>query len=332
MPTEPVYEMNWDCPRCDTRGLLGKTHRYCPACGAPQDPTKRYFPPDDQKVAVADHVYVGVDRSCPQCETPNAAKAQYCTSCGGPMEGVGREVARVDEAPPPAPAPPPRAGGAGKKGCLGCGALLALLLVVGLGLFLADRLFAEPARATVSAQTWTRSVEIEQYGTQRDEGWCDALPSGARETRRVEKERSSRKEKDGQDCKVRKVDQGDGTFREVEECQDRFREVPVTDAWCSYEVERWATVRTEQAQGSGASPAPSWPASTARTCPRAAPGCEREGSRREDYVAVLRTADGESHDCSLPAEQWARMTVGSHWTGASGLIGGLRCDSLQAAP
>ena len=47
---EKTYEMLWDCEYCSAQKLLGVTHRFCPECGAAQNPQKRYFPPDDQKV------------------------------------------------------------------------------------------------------------------------------------------------------------------------------------------------------------------------------------------------------------------------------------------
>src|SRR3954468_1308596 len=103
-----VYEMLWECAYCGTRGLLGKTHRFCPRCGAPQDPGRRYFPSDEEKVAVHDHVYVGADRMCRACGSAMSAKAVHCTQCGAPMEG-GKEALRVDEPAPvadPAPAEP----------------------------------------------------------------------------------------------------------------------------------------------------------------------------------------------------------------------------------
>jgi hypothetical protein len=330
-----TYEMNWDCPRCDTRGLLGLTHRYCPGCGAPQDPSRRYFPPDDQKVAVADHKFVGADRSCPRCETPNARVADYCTSCGGPMDSTTKEVSRVVEPPPagaPAGAKEGGGGGASKKGCIGCGAALAFLVLAGLVLLLANTLMTSDTSATVTGHSWQRTIEVEVYGTVSDSGWCDGLPSGARERSRTTKERSTRKEKDGQDCKVKKVDQQDGTFKEVQECTDRFREVPVMDNWCSYEVERWNTARTEKGAGSALVPSPTWPVVSARTCPIAAPGCEREGKRDENYVVRLQTPDGKQHDCDLPEATWTSMALKSSWSVEQGMLGSdLRCGSLKAA-
>ena len=43
-----TYQMLWDCSYCDSKKLLGITHRHCPGCGAPQDPSKRYYPKDDE--------------------------------------------------------------------------------------------------------------------------------------------------------------------------------------------------------------------------------------------------------------------------------------------
>src|SRR5690606_40463181 len=47
--SEKTYEMFWDCEYCGAAKLLGLTQRYCPNCGAPQNPEKRYFPPEHEK-------------------------------------------------------------------------------------------------------------------------------------------------------------------------------------------------------------------------------------------------------------------------------------------
>lgn len=92
-----TYEMLWDCRFCGTSGLLGLTHRFCPSCGAPQDPETRYFPDDDHKVAVEDHVYAGADRRCPACTTPNSAKSEFCGSRGGPLTDAAAVKAQQDQ-------------------------------------------------------------------------------------------------------------------------------------------------------------------------------------------------------------------------------------------
>ena len=87
MSEEKTYEMMWDCEYCNTPKLLGKTHRFCPNCGAPQNPEKRYFPPENEKVAVEDHQFVGADLHCPACSFANSRTANNCGNCGSPLAG-----------------------------------------------------------------------------------------------------------------------------------------------------------------------------------------------------------------------------------------------------
>ena len=96
------YEMLWDCPHCDTKKNLGVTHRHCPNCGAPQDASKRYFPSDADKVAVANHQFTGADRVCSSCGTAQSAKAKNCGKCGAPLDGM-KAVPFVQEKQAPKP-------------------------------------------------------------------------------------------------------------------------------------------------------------------------------------------------------------------------------------
>jgi ribosomal protein L40E len=80
--TRPPAQMFWDCRSCHTRKLLGKTHRHCPICGAPQQATDRYFPADHEKVAAQDHLYYGADLVCSRCQAPNCVAARHCFHCG----------------------------------------------------------------------------------------------------------------------------------------------------------------------------------------------------------------------------------------------------------
>ncbi len=85
MSDSNVYEMLWDCQFCGAKGNLGLSHRFCPNCGAPQNPDSRYYPSDEEKVAVHDHVFVGVDVTCPACNELNSAAAEFCGQCGSPL-------------------------------------------------------------------------------------------------------------------------------------------------------------------------------------------------------------------------------------------------------
>lgn len=81
------YQMFWDCGHCGTKELLGVSHRHCPNCGAAQDETKRYFPPEGKEVELEHHMYFGVDWDCPYCSTPNSKNSHNCVNCGGPQDG-----------------------------------------------------------------------------------------------------------------------------------------------------------------------------------------------------------------------------------------------------
>ncbi len=89
-----TYQMLWDCPYCGSEKLLGLDHRHCPTCGAPQDPARRYFPSEADKIAVVDHRFSGADRVCPSCQTPNAATCEFCGNCGTPLSEAAEDRCR----------------------------------------------------------------------------------------------------------------------------------------------------------------------------------------------------------------------------------------------
>lgn len=349
---EKTYQMLWDCPACGTEKLLGLDHRFCPNCGCPQDPEKRYFPPDAEKVAVEDHEYAGADRLCGACEVPNSAKASHCGACGCPLddaaevakrreqrakgfsaaEGVDaaeaehrerkrkEELARrgivEDEEPPPK-----KKGGAGKGLFLGCFALIAVALMV---LCAVSLFWKKEASFAVAGHSWERSVEVEEYKTVDEAAWCDAVPKGGKVEKRKEKQRDTKKVQDGQDCTTVRQDKGDGTFTEKEECKPTYREEPIYDDWCDYEIDKWVVATTEKKSGS-LDDEPAWPTV------KAVSGKRREGSRFETYQVKLQDGEGGTESCSFPQKQWASMKVGSQWTGeVSVLTGGLSCSSLKA--
>ena len=166
---DKTYEMFWDCAFCGTTRLLGKTHRFCANCGAPQDPAARYFPAEADKVAVEDHVYVGADRICANCSTPGSAAARHCTACGSPLGDDDATVALVSEPHPPAPAAPRRT----------ARRPIVAVVVVALNGLLTVLLWKEEQVLTVSGHEWQRSVEVERLSAVRDGAWCDQVPSRA---------------------------------------------------------------------------------------------------------------------------------------------------------
>lgn len=322
-----TYEMLWDCPSCDTKKLLGKTHRYCPHCGSPQAADKRYFPPEGEEVAVQDHVYTGVDWQCPGCDTPNGSAADFCGSCGGPREGEGRKVALKAEAAPP---PPPAKGGRGGTGAMIFGLVAAVLVLLCGGGLLLNMFWREDVVLIVDARAWDRTVAVERYGPSSREGWCDEVPRSATVTSRFEAQRSTREVPDGETCATRKKDQGDGTFKEVEECTPKTRQEPVMADKCRYSVLDWSVDRTLHAAGTSTTPA--WP-DTSTLRGGTAVGSERAAARAETYKVTLRNAaSGEQQTCTVDEARWSELVDGSRWTGSAGMLtGGIDCGDLAKA-
>jgi Zn-finger nucleic acid-binding protein len=319
-----VYEMLWDCAHCDAKELLGKTHRYCPGCGAPQDPAARYFPPPG-KETVASAAYDGADRHCPACQTPAGAKAQHCRHCGSPLDGaqeVGRVPDRSSAAPKPGPSPSPS--GRRRVWPFLLGGALVLCCAAGA----VATLWKKDVTVTVTSHAWSREVDVEALQAVQDEAWCDAKPGDAYAVSSRREQRSTRKLADGEDCQTRDVDRGDGTFERRQECKPRYREEPVYDDRCYFTVDRWKKQRTETARGAGTQPAPQWPqVRLSRT--GAGLGAEREGPRREAYVLELRGSDGAPYSCTVPLSTWQALADGATRPVRVGVLtGAVDCGQL----
>lgn len=354
------YEMLWDCPGCGTEKLLGLTHRHCPNCGAPQDPSKRYYPPEHEKIAVENHPYQGVDKQCGACDTPNAAKATFCVGCGSPLDGskevrtrgeqVGKEAIRSGETVADAKkdaekarlveqerqkaahaaasgAAPASAGGKSRIWMVVLGVvLLGLCGICGVFLF-----WQKDAALTVTGHSWERSIAIESLGPVREKGWRSDMPLDAADVSCQQEVKETKKIPDGEDCEDKRVDKGDGSFEEKRVCTTRYREDPIYADKCSYTVNKWAVSETKKASGSGQSPAPSWPPAGLSN-PGTCIGCQREGLRKESYKVNFKDSEGASKDCELPQERWASIPVGSGWTTKVGVMSGaLDCGSLTPA-
>ncbi|MEW5741200.1 MAG: zf-TFIIB domain-containing protein [Myxococcota bacterium] len=322
-----IYEMLWDCPHCDAKELLGKTHRYCPNCGAPQDPAKRYFPPAGKETA-ASAQYDGADKSCPACQTPNGAKSHNCRHCGSPLDGA-QEVGRVADRSTAAPkaGTPGQPAQAGKKRpwwIYALGGVAALCCV-----FSAVAVFwTKDVNVTVTGHSWQREIDVEQLQAVQDDAWCDSKPSDAYNVTSRREQRSTNKIPDGQECHTRDVDRGDGTFERRQECKTKFREEPVYDNRCYFTVDRWKKQRTEVAKGQGVVPEPHWPAVRLSRAGNSL-GSEREGPRRETYSLTLEGNDGEGYSCTVPFQKWQNVADGTKKPIKVGVITGrAECDTL----
>jgi hypothetical protein len=342
MSEEATYEMMWDCKFCGHKKLLGLTHRFCAGCGAPQDPAARYFPPDNEKVAVLDHPCVGADLTCPACKQPMGRAAKCCTNCGSPID-KGVEVSRRDDVvvpdggvvarPFPGAGPPeagPRAGAPTSKPFPTLLAVLGGLAVVAIVGLLVALFWKREGVFVVTGHAWERTINVERYDAGQKTAWCDERPAGGRELSRRKEQRGTTQVKDGETCQTRKKDNGNGTYKEVRECQPKFRSEPVLSDRCNFEVTEWRSLRTLAERGASLEDHPRWPAVTLAR-PGSCLGCEREGARSEKYTVKFTDTKAKAADpsCDLPEARWVTFPKGSRWKGnVRVLTGGVDCDKL----
>ncbi|HEY1557609.1 MAG TPA: zinc ribbon domain-containing protein [Kofleriaceae bacterium] len=311
--SEGFFEMLWDCDHCGTKGLLGKSQRHCPECGAPQNPDKRYYRSPEQQKQVAGHSYVGADRTCPACGAPMSANGKNCTQCGSPLDGA-KEVRGVDERPA-APIPRP------KRRRLWPWVLLCL---AGLGfsmwwLFLRTR----EAQVTVTAHRWSRTIAIEQFGPVQRSAWRDQIPAGADLPTCSRKERATRQVSDGEDCHTERHDKKDGTFEQVKKCTAKTRSESVDDDWCTFTVRDWTKVDARAANGRDLAPA--WPDATIAPARSPLAPQRRAGARQE----TLTLDFGEAGTCDVSDATWRKYTDGQTLTvDVRARSGGIVCGSL----
>jgi len=330
---EIYYEMLWDCAQCNTKGLLGDSHRHCPTCGAAQDPSKRYFPKEGEEVEARNHKFVGADWSCAYCSSPNSRAAAHCTNCGAGQDGTKPVAIVVDTATPPAEPVAAPAPAARSLGWLRWALAALALVVVG---FIVLFTSTKDTTATVAQRTWAREIQIEQMARVSDAAWCDSLPVDAYSVTRHREQRSTRQVPDGQICHDERIDKGDGTFVKRRECTPRYRAEPVYDDRCRYQVNRWRSVRTLKADTQNAL-MPVWPTVSNLNANflgagvgggMGALGSEREGARRENYVLTLASG-GKTWTCNVSETVWNKYEQGSTTPLKVRLTGGADCDSLK---
>jgi hypothetical protein len=289
--SQGFYEMLWDCDHCDTKGLLGKSQRHCPNCGAPQSAIKRYFPSPEQQQAVQGHVYEGADHNCPACNAPMGAKAKNCTQCGSPMDG-SKVVADIVQ----------KAAAVKPKRKIWPYVLIGIALFIFLIWFFFIR--TKSASSEVTGHRWERTVAIEEFKEVAQQKWRDEVDIDAYNTSCVQKQRSTKQRQDGEDCHTEKIDKKDGTFEQVKKCSPHMVSDPVNDDWCTYNVKRWTKVDEMKTTGTGMTPA--WPANpppkdTAQTL-----GARRSGAQDEKLYVDL----GKLGACAVSEAMWKKLADG----------------------
>jgi hypothetical protein len=339
--SDNVYEMLWDCEFCGTKKLLGKTHRFCPNCGAQQDPQARYFPSDSERVAVRDHVYVGVDQVCPACQTPNAARAQFCTNCGSPLEKAAaaalapqRETGSGQSFGTESLKDRQQAQALPKPKAQAKGLPLALLLVVaaliaGVGFCLYTAFSVETTTVSVAGFRWERQISLEALQPVPASGSCDFVPLDAYALNRSYEVVGYTSVPDGQRCDRVQIDQGDGTFREENRCETVYRSEPVYGYVCSYLVNRWLPSRNLEAGGDKSAPV-DWPPANPSVLRCDLLGCERPFSRSERYYLQFRDPNNEVVECPVERDLWEATGIERGFTAEFGTVfRDLRCSSLE---
>lgn len=330
-----VYEMLWDCQFCGTTKLLGKTHRFCPNCGAPQDPKARYFPSDEERIAVKDHVFTGVDKVCPSCNTLNSANSEFCQNCGAPIkeaagvalvqgdeqaEGLAFESSgsrdvvkeRFDAEMMRVGVTKNKNGASNWKWIAAIGGICGLVMVVAFVAF-----FWKQEKTVVAAgHTWAREIRVDQYVSFTEQSWWNMPPPGDEVFRGlcVQRERSQRQVPDGETCSNQRVDNGDGTFRTERQCQTNYRSEPVYDDWCTFTGKRWQYERSVTTQGDSVSDTPQWGALTLDCNGQRRVGCEREANRVETYNVIYNGEEDIKYTCAFPQNQWEAIKIESVWT------------------
>ncbi|MDQ3341494.1 MAG: zinc ribbon domain-containing protein [Myxococcota bacterium] len=289
------FEMLWDCDHCDTKGLLGKSQRHCPNCGAKQNPDTRYFPEPGKAQRVDGHKYEGSDRTCLACNAPQSAKATNCTHCGAALDGAS-EVRGVVSAVAPKP----------KRKRWPIFAVIAGVFVV---IFSIWYFFirTKDEKMTVTAHRWERAIDIEEFADRDETAWQNEVPRDARMVTCHREERSSRRIKDGETCRMERVDRKDGTFEEVEKCRPKYRSEPVYDEKCRFTVRRWN--RVDSVRLTGADLQPAWPSHVPPQQAVESLGARRAGARHEKLLL-----DFGKQTCEVSDAAWRKYKVGSAYT------------------
>jgi len=287
---------------------------------------------------------LGPDWICEFCSSSNPADLDVCRHCNAPREATTpRQQVKsfnLDEVPtsgdmdletPPErkPSPPPPQKQPQPKWLLPAIGAFVLLCLALLG-FLLFRTDNVPV--TAEAVNWQRTIQVEALQTITEEDWN--VPAGGRILDEREEVHHYDQEIIGYETRQRQVservqvgertyvcgqeDLGNGFFQDVEctepvyETQSRtetyedpvYREVPVYQTLYTYEIDRWAEVRTAEAGGSDHRAY--WPETGLAEN-------EREGARSESYQIVFVDDDGNRYEMDFDEPEWLTLERGGSY-------------------
>lgn len=322
---DPIYEMLWKCNFCGTDKLLAKSKRFCPNCGAPQEAKNRYFPSEEEWIAVQNSEYQGADKICPACSTPNSGKSTFCSQCGSAMDGSKTVQLKQDPDNQPPPEEPKK-----RSGCL---IFCVFALLLGITFFIVNHFWRETVVLELTKAEWQREVKIEQFQAVNDSSWCDSLPREAYSVSRKSEVKDHKKIPDGETCKTEKVDRGDGSFVAKKVCTPKFRDEPVYADKCYYTINRWKYNRSLKSQGTDKQPKD--PDVVLTKTGNNCLGCEREAGRIGKYVLTLTNKNAKSAEpivCEVKEQIWQQANPNAKFQmEQSVMTDSVHCDSLKAA-
>jgi hypothetical protein len=347
-----TYEMLWDCQFCGTSKNLGLTHRFCPSCGSPQNPDSRYYPSEEDMIEVQDHQFVGADITCPACQQLNGAASEFCGQCGSPLtEGARAKsleqqsiaagqvfgaMASRDIVKEKHESEMRRVGvlkdEKSKGGNWSIWAIVGVIAVLVIGAIVAFT-WKTSTTLVVTDHEWQRIIHIEEYDRFTESNWRDSRPAGDDVSMGScsQRQRSSRQVPDGETCRTVRRDQGDGTFRQEQECTTNYREEPIYDDWCQWSGYRWEPSQDLEENG-GLSENPQWPRTNLNCEGQSRVGCERESGREENYWLIFEgTEDNTEYRCDMSQDIWEDADLESLWSAQVGLLirSTIDCGSLQ---
>ena len=357
---ERSFQMLWACEYCDTKDLLALSHKHCPVCGAAQSVSRRYYPDEGSEVSVENHVFSGADVVCGGCGAPNGAAAKFCGSCGSDLENArtvttrdaqevaegehfasdsarnAREEHRQKKLDDEAERVLSISGQSAKDAPSRFGPVSVVAIIV-FGLFATGILcfgltwvLQKEVAVEAMAHEWSRTIDIEEYQTHREQAWKEQVPSRGRVVSCVDKVQRHRTVEDGETCKTVRTDKGDGTFTKKQKCTPKYKKVPVQGRWCTYTIERWGVVRTVSSEGGFTDPRV-WP-SVELTRLGVCLGCQREGSRKEQLIVRFKdTTDNAEYTAHCTEQEWLGVKQGARYE-ALGRMGStsLNCSTLKS--
>jgi hypothetical protein len=215
-----------------------------------------------------------------------------------------------------------------KSKLIALGLLVVFAVVIALVTLVA--LWKKDVAITVVGHSWEREVRIESFGPVESTDWRTEIPAGAQIISCSLQSKGTRRIQVGEDCQIRKVDNGDGTFSEERECSPRYLEEPVKEEKCAYRVDKWAYSRSEAARGKSMAEVPTWPVVQLNMANTAVHGGEREAQRLERYVLHFHDHEGEAGTCELAEAKWREISSGSRWQTTASVLGNqIDCENMN---